>query len=223
VKRDIWDSEIITNNIRFQGQYFDEETGLHYNRYYSPYVGRFISKDPIGLLGGFNIYAYAPNPIQWTDALGLKATQNNCCTEKSPCDGKNPAAQAKSWQGEKPYTGIDSYTNVVIKKGTVLYTLYPHGNTPGNYFANSTDVIKAGSAENYNSAVQVAHKGNWDSNRAREMRTQLHAYIVTKDTCMAMGKARANPHLGRGGGTQYFIDNIDKKNLRSTGKIIKLS
>ncbi|MFX6292586.1 RHS domain-containing protein, partial [Acinetobacter baumannii] len=36
-------SEIISNNIRFQGQYFDEETGLHYNRYryYSPYVGRF--------------------------------------------------------------------------------------------------------------------------------------------------------------------------------------
>ncbi|WP_353171880.1 RHS repeat-associated core domain-containing protein [Acinetobacter rudis] len=77
VKRDIWDSEIITNNIRFQGQYFDEETGLHYNRYryYSPYVGRFISKDPIGLLGGFNVYAYAQNSIQWTDALGLTPSQ----------------------------------------------------------------------------------------------------------------------------------------------------
>ncbi|HFK9537954.1 RHS repeat-associated core domain-containing protein [Acinetobacter baumannii] len=37
-----------------KGQYFDEETVLHYNRYryYSPYVGRFVSKDPIGLLGG---------------------------------------------------------------------------------------------------------------------------------------------------------------------------
>ena len=59
-------SEIISNNIRFQGQYFDQETGLHYNRYryYSPYVGRFVSKDPIGLSGGYNIYAYAPNPIQ---------------------------------------------------------------------------------------------------------------------------------------------------------------
>ncbi|EYT22408.1 RHS repeat-associated core domain protein [Acinetobacter sp. 1000160] len=66
-------SEIVTNNIRFQGQYFDEETGLHYNRYryYSPYVGRFISKDPIGLLGGNNVYAYAPNPVGWTDPLGL--------------------------------------------------------------------------------------------------------------------------------------------------------
>lgn len=66
-------SEIITNNIRFQGQYFDLETGLHYNRYryYSPYVGRFISKDPIGLLGGHNVYAYAPNPVGWIDPLGL--------------------------------------------------------------------------------------------------------------------------------------------------------
>ncbi|HFF4760302.1 TPA: RHS repeat-associated core domain-containing protein, partial [Acinetobacter baumannii] len=69
-------SEIISNNIRFQGQYFDGETGLHYNRYcyYSPYVGRFISKDPIGLLGGSNIYAYAPNPVGWVDQLGLAKT-----------------------------------------------------------------------------------------------------------------------------------------------------
>ncbi|MEE7595541.1 RHS domain-containing protein [Acinetobacter baumannii] len=66
-------SEIISNNIRFQGQYFDGETGLHYNRYryYSPYVRRFISKDPIGLLGGDNVYAYAPNPVSWIDPLGL--------------------------------------------------------------------------------------------------------------------------------------------------------
>jgi len=72
-------SEIITNNIRFQGQYFDEETGLHYNRhrYYSPYVGRFISKDPIGLLGGFNTYVYAKNPITWTDSHGLCSTTLN--------------------------------------------------------------------------------------------------------------------------------------------------
>ncbi|MDV8155324.1 RHS repeat-associated core domain-containing protein [Acinetobacter bereziniae] len=64
----------------FQGQYFDEETGLHYNRYryYSPYVGRFVSKDPIGLLGGSNIYQYAPNPIEWIDPYGLQATKNTC-------------------------------------------------------------------------------------------------------------------------------------------------
>ncbi|WP_444919807.1 RHS repeat domain-containing protein [Microbulbifer sp. CnH-101-G] len=44
----------IEQPIRFQGQYFDEETGLHYNRfrYYDPQVGEFTQQDPIGLLGG---------------------------------------------------------------------------------------------------------------------------------------------------------------------------
>ena len=72
-------SEIISNNIRFQGQYFDQETGLHYNRYryYSPYVGRFVSKDPIGLLGGNNNYQYTQNPIDWMDPLGLSACKLN--------------------------------------------------------------------------------------------------------------------------------------------------
>jgi RHS repeat-associated protein len=65
------------NPIRFQGQYWDEETGLHYNRYryYDPRAGRFISCDPIKLRGGFNLHAFAPNPVQWTDSLGLQKSQ----------------------------------------------------------------------------------------------------------------------------------------------------
>ena len=63
----------LTNPIRFQGQYHDHETGLHYNRYryYDPRVGRFVSKDPISYAGGLNLYAYAPNPTGWVDPLGL--------------------------------------------------------------------------------------------------------------------------------------------------------
>nr|WP_231994051.1 RHS repeat-associated core domain-containing protein [Pseudomonas syringae] len=40
----------VEQNLRFQGQYFDVETGLHYNtfRYYDPEIGRFITQDPIG-------------------------------------------------------------------------------------------------------------------------------------------------------------------------------
>ncbi|MDR5773605.1 MULTISPECIES: RHS repeat-associated core domain-containing protein, partial [unclassified Caballeronia] len=61
------------NAIRFQGQYHDEETGLHYNRnrYYDPATGRYISQDPIGLAGGLNPFQYAPNPVTWVDPLGL--------------------------------------------------------------------------------------------------------------------------------------------------------
>lgn len=73
-RRSEWaDRHHLTNPLRFQGQYHDHETGLHYNRhrYYDPQVGRFISKDPIGLLGGMNLYAYAPNPVGWVDPLGL--------------------------------------------------------------------------------------------------------------------------------------------------------
>ncbi|NTY35915.1 RHS repeat-associated core domain-containing protein [Burkholderia diffusa] len=59
-------------NLRFQGQYLDRETGLHYNtfRFYDPDVGRFITRDPIGLYGGENLYRYAANPLMWADPLG---------------------------------------------------------------------------------------------------------------------------------------------------------
>ncbi|WP_139808007.1 RHS repeat-associated core domain-containing protein, partial [Pseudomonas mucidolens] len=60
-------------NLRFQGQYLDRETGLHFNtfRFYDPDVGRFTTPDPIGLVGGFNLYQYSPNPFGWVDPKGL--------------------------------------------------------------------------------------------------------------------------------------------------------
>jgi RHS repeat-associated protein len=61
------------NPLRFPGQWFDEETGLHYNfhRYYDPDTARYLTPDPIGVKGGFHFYAYPLNPIGWADPLGL--------------------------------------------------------------------------------------------------------------------------------------------------------
>ena len=64
----------VTLNLRLLGQYFDAESGTHYNyfRDYDPTTGRFIESDPIGLRGGFNTYAYVGgNPVSRIDPFGL--------------------------------------------------------------------------------------------------------------------------------------------------------
>ncbi|WP_324288850.1 RHS repeat-associated core domain-containing protein [Pseudomonas putida] len=80
--------------MRFQGQYHDGETDLHYNtfRYYDSQNGRNISQDPIGLFGGNNLYQYALNPNSWIDALGLACDKwdvNAHQANKSAVKGKN--------------------------------------------------------------------------------------------------------------------------------------
>ncbi|MFE2451122.1 DUF6531 domain-containing protein [[Kitasatospora] papulosa] len=59
--------------LRFPGQYFDPESGLHYNRHrhYDPDSGRYLSPDPLGLVPAPNAVTYVDNPTRWIDPLGL--------------------------------------------------------------------------------------------------------------------------------------------------------
>ena len=116
--------------IRFQGQYFDEETGLHYNRfrYYDPDVGMFTTRDPIGLMGGDNDFAYAPNPTGWIDPLGLNYTMDSlgAITGQSAASmnymASNPPQPVKISSG---FNG--PFGNVCGAEGTKLATWIPDG------------------------------------------------------------------------------------------------
>jgi len=110
----------IENPFRFPGQYYDSETGLHYNyfRYYNPQTGRYITPDPIGLEGGINLFAYVGgNPVNWVDPLGLHGPgyippSGHSCVSTGTCHymGSNPVDlgfDLSTWR-EKNYGTISS-------------------------------------------------------------------------------------------------------------------
>ena len=63
-----------TTESALSGAVFRQRNGLHYNTF--PDTGRFTQQDPIGLLGGYNLYQYAPNALLWIDPLGLTAVDD---------------------------------------------------------------------------------------------------------------------------------------------------
>lgn len=95
-------------NLRFPGQYYDQESGLHYNyfRDYDPKTGRYMQSDPIGLSGSINTYLYAEgNPQNLIDLLGLKAEPGDSaffspqlyCTCADNCKKRDAPPQIQQW------------------------------------------------------------------------------------------------------------------------------
>ncbi|MCL8014599.1 putative T7SS-secreted protein [Streptomyces sp. AS02] len=82
--------------LRFPGQYYDTETGLHYNyfRYYDPETARYFTLDPLGLDPAPNPAAYVLNPHVWTDALGLAPYKKESKEQKADFPSYNEARAA---------------------------------------------------------------------------------------------------------------------------------
>uniref|UniRef100_UPI001268682E polymorphic toxin type 15 domain-containing protein n=3 Tax=Vibrio vulnificus TaxID=672 RepID=UPI001268682E len=125
--------ESVGNPLRFQGQYHDVETGLHYNlaRYYDPRTERFIQPDPIGLLGGINHYQYAPNPVMWVNPHGL------CAKEDAPAI----KAGVNDTQSQQPMfyaMGSGNYASAV-KTASPTYQL--HAIAPDEYKGAALEAI----------------------------------------------------------------------------------
>nr|WP_317985390.1 RHS repeat-associated core domain-containing protein [Dickeya dadantii] len=100
--------------MAFAGQLRDSESGLRYNRfrYYDPAGGCYVSPDPIGVLGGENNYAYAPNPITWIDPLGLA----KCPTITRGANGEIASARATVSAADlKTGTAVNSSARDAIK------------------------------------------------------------------------------------------------------------
>jgi RHS repeat-associated protein len=120
--------------LRLPGQYFDDETGLHYNlfRYYAPESGRFISQDPIGLAGGLNLYQYAPNPLSWIDPWGLAG---------SPVTATHITYQGIDAATGKPYVG---YASMQGKQTSQDVLKYRYGNDYGRFGGQMPEVLYDG-------------------------------------------------------------------------------
>ncbi|MEU9446385.1 putative T7SS-secreted protein [Streptomyces sp. NPDC048304] len=134
--------------LRFPGQYYDPETGLHYNyfRHYDPETARYLTADPLGLGPAPNPSTYVSNPLSWTDYLGLAPdyisiyrTPKGAHAEYELANGPNPAnhqpgvdigggiiSDGKIYFGERDvaaeYAGP---TGVNFAKGMVKYDMHP--------------------------------------------------------------------------------------------------
>jgi RHS repeat-associated protein len=110
--------QTVENPFRFPGQYYDQETGLHYNyfRYYDPTTGRYVTPDPIGLAGGINLFVYVRgSPLRWVDPFGLQLSKK-LGPPKIPVPGGGPDngwkwnpdkrnSREGTWGPQKPIPG----------------------------------------------------------------------------------------------------------------------
>ncbi|WP_421849478.1 RHS repeat-associated core domain-containing protein [Marinomonas sp.] len=210
----------IDSPLRFQGQYFDAETGLHYNRhrYYNPNAGRFITIDPIGLAGGLNNYQYVPNPTGWVDPLGLhNIPGKGACKDPS----EEQAPEPKVDEVENPESDVS--TPKISKNAETLRT--GGNNTVINVRTKSeADKLLKEAFPDYQKVNGVGHNDPAGIRKKRKMDRFKQGgayhkdYAIDPSTGTVKGHAPNNDHgkyphinIKRRDGVKVLINIVGKK------------
>ena len=137
----------IQQKLRFQGQYFDVETGLHYNRfrYYEPNMGRFVSQDPIGFEGDFHFYSYTRDPNKFVDPFGLLPKPPSSIALPDAA-GASSSDIAKSKIGGGSRSGQQARRETLLQQAGSTFTCWRCGTTstnPSDVHVGHTNVPKS--------------------------------------------------------------------------------
>ncbi|ECI4647061.1 RHS repeat protein, partial [Salmonella enterica subsp. salamae] len=173
--------------IRLPGQQYDEESGLHYNRhrYYNPGQGRYITQDPAGLAGGWNLYQYPLDPLSGIDPLGL--VDINLYPAKDP---------------------IHSVANEINISG--IFTVGGHGthtsieSATGNRMMPKDLAVLIKFDANYKEGMPVwlfsCNTGKGQNSFASQLAKELHTNVTGPDTLWSW--------WGRGSGNVLKMDTV---------------
>ncbi len=146
--------------FRLQNQYADRETGLHYNffRYYEPDAGRFVNQDPIGLMGGENLYWFAPNAQDWVDPLGESGYKLRLSMESQNMFRPNSSWQTHHLIPQAVWKENKAFFNAIGMKGKGLgRDSWTNGlympSTEADARSSLREFFHRGSHNNYNDSV----------------------------------------------------------------------
>ena len=225
-----WDSIGSIPTYGYTGREPDE-TGLIYYRarYYDPTFGRFTQRDPVGLTGGINQYAYVGgNPTNRTDPSGtiFEPISPNTATAQTGYAGQSQAGltageqSLASAQGDSgAYTlselnlakdsqvkggyAPDKWTLGTLEKGSIVYGGLPG---PTNFYTDFSTIKASGlSATELFDSLQVK------PHEIKGYRDQVGAYRVLETIDVPQGIVTANPDAGAGGGKQFWINEFEDR------------
>lgn len=149
----------IGNRYLFQGREYDWNTGFYYfrARWYNPETGRWLSKDPKGIAGGLNLYAFCKNnPVCRVDPLGL-------CDEVSKLISMiavSPWGQSDGKEVVDNLRALHEIGNIRIGQqfgpgtGPVLY-----GDEGGIYDEGTRRILISDDASFFEQVAYLAHEG----------------------------------------------------------------